>query len=43
MGARLGRARYFIVAADYRPAADGRASEALRISMTQSGRQQVLF
>jgi putative DNA modification/repair radical SAM protein len=43
MGARLGRARYFIVAADYRPAGDGRASEALRIEMTQAGRQQVLF
>jgi putative DNA modification/repair radical SAM protein len=43
MGARLARARYFIVAADYRPAADERASEALRIEMKQSGRQQVLF
>ncbi len=43
MGARLGRARYFIVAADYRPAQDGRGSERLRVELTQAGRQQALF
>jgi predicted DNA-binding helix-hairpin-helix protein len=43
MGARLGRARYFIVAADYRPAQDGRGSERLRIDLTQANRQQALF
>jgi putative DNA modification/repair radical SAM protein len=43
MGARLGRARYFIVAADYRPAGDSQGSERLRVEITQAGRQQVLF
>ena len=43
MGARLGRARYFITALDYRPQADGRGSEKLRTELTQSGRQQALF
>jgi putative DNA modification/repair radical SAM protein len=43
MGARLGRARYFIVAADYRPAGDSQGSERLRVEITQAGRQQTLF
>jgi predicted DNA-binding helix-hairpin-helix protein len=43
MGARLGRARHFIVAADYRPKSDERGSERLRIEMTQAHRQQSLF
>jgi predicted DNA-binding helix-hairpin-helix protein len=43
MGARLGRARYFIVASDYRTPKDERGSERLRIEMTQAYRQQSLF
>jgi putative DNA modification/repair radical SAM protein len=43
MGARLGRARFFIVATDYRPASDGQGSERLRVELTQAGRQQALF
>jgi hypothetical protein len=43
MGARLARARYFIVASDYRPHNDARGSEQLRIEMTQAHRQQSLF
>jgi putative DNA modification/repair radical SAM protein len=43
MGARLGRARYFIVAADYRPVSDSRGSERLRVELNQAGRQQALF
>jgi putative DNA modification/repair radical SAM protein len=43
MGARLGRARYFIVTSDYRPRNDERGSERLRIEMTQAHRQQSLF
>jgi predicted DNA-binding helix-hairpin-helix protein len=43
LGARLTRARYFIIAADYRPKSDGRGSERLRVEMTQAHRQQSLF
>ncbi|HEU4625528.1 MAG TPA: putative DNA modification/repair radical SAM protein [Steroidobacteraceae bacterium] len=43
LGARLARARHFIVAADYRPRHDERGSERLRIEMTQAHRQQSLF
>jgi predicted DNA-binding helix-hairpin-helix protein len=43
MGARLGRARYFIVTADYRPALSERESARLRMVFSQGGVQQALF
>jgi putative DNA modification/repair radical SAM protein len=43
MGARLGRARYFIVTADYRPAQGEGESARLRVALSQAGRQQALF
>lgn len=43
LGAILRHARFFILAADYRPAHDQRGSDRLRIDLTQAGRQQALF
>jgi putative DNA modification/repair radical SAM protein len=43
MGAALRRARHFIVAADYAPVHDQRASDALRAHLTPAGQQQSLF
>lgn len=43
MGGRLGRARFFIVTADYRPAESERESARLRSALSQAGRQQSLF
>ena len=46
MGARLNRARFFIVTADYRPALSERESARLRSALSQgsqAGRQQALF
>jgi predicted DNA-binding helix-hairpin-helix protein len=43
LGASLSRARFFIAAANYRPASDGQGSERLRVDLLQAGRQQSLF
>jgi putative DNA modification/repair radical SAM protein len=43
MGASLERARFFLVAADYRPKQDERGSERLRVELTQANRQQALL
>jgi predicted DNA-binding helix-hairpin-helix protein len=43
MGASLERARFFLVAADYRPKQDERGSERLRVELTQANRQQTLL
>src|SRR3569833_455037 len=42
MGARLGRARFFIVTADYRPSESGRESARLRAALSPAGQQQSL-
>lgn len=43
LGASLRRARFFLIAADHVPMSADRASENIRIDLTQSGRQQSLF
>jgi putative DNA modification/repair radical SAM protein len=43
LGASLGRARHFLIAADHVSRSGDRASERIRIDMIQSGRQQSLF
>ena len=43
MGASLRRAKFFLVAADYRPGDDTQESERLRSRLTQGAVQQELF